>query len=426
MNRAFSLAILLFLSMIIVFFDSSGTPAQMAPDEVEFARLAASLGRKSFTVYSSEATGHPTLYFYLILISFKIFGVSLFALRFPAALFGMLNGVIFYLIAEEIFGIKKFGRYVNLPFISALIFITLRWHFNFARFSFEATFLLFLELISTFFIFHYLKEKKNLALFVSGLFAGLAFNSYTPRRIFFLVPLLSFWLFGRKLKAALIVQNLKKTAKLIIFIIPFILFAAPLALTLSKVEDYRVSEEFIFNASDLTLQEKYRGVIANAVNNINMLFYRGDMNGRHNYPGKPALNPILSFLLLAGFAKVYLRKKNIYDKFFLIYFAISLLPTIFTHPSGNPNMLRTFTLIPVVVYFITNGFIYLELLLNKLFLKRYTIMVLMCIIAVSSLYELRTYFIHQSREMKYTFEIRKSFEWLKKNNFILTPEAYQY
>ena len=412
------IVISLLLSVIIIFFQFNQIPLQMAPDEVEFTQLALSLDEKPYQTYSPIATGHATLYFYIILASFKLFGVSLLALRLPAAIFGVINSILIYLIFDRIFKNKHILA-IPLSFVLTLAFITLRWHINFSRFSFEATFLLFLELVSTLFIFLYFENKKMRWLVGSSIFAGLTFNSYTPGRVFFIIPLLLLLNIAKKAKIQRRVLNLT------IYIIPFLVFAAPLILTVFETHDYRVNEEFIFNAKDLTSLQKYQGVISNLASNTGMLFFKGDMNGRHNYPGKAALNPILFFFFLVGTWHFIKKRKQWYDYYFLLYFTVSFIPTIFSHPHGNPNMLRTFTVLPGIIYFIALGMEYFATLEVKKY-KKYVTFAILILIVLSSLYELRTYFVHQKREMQYTFEIRKSFDWLKKRNFILTPEAYQY
>src|SRR3990167_7085285 len=97
------LFILLFISVFVIFFQFNQIPKKLSWDEVEFTRLALSLDGKSYTPYSELATGHSTLYFYIILASFKIFGLNNFALRFPSALFGVINVLIFYFISRIIF-----------------------------------------------------------------------------------------------------------------------------------------------------------------------------------------------------------------------------------------------------------------------------------------------------------------------------------
>ncbi len=83
-----------------------------------------------------------------------------------------------------------------------------------------------------------------------------------------------------------------------------------------------------------------------------MFHFKGDVNGRHNYPGKPALNPILGILFIAGLTFAVKNWKNPLNLFAICYLLFAIFPTILTYPWENPNMLRTFTAIPSVIYFI--------------------------------------------------------------------------
>src|SRR3989338_11271881 len=162
---AIEILILLLISSFIVFFQFNQVPKKLSWDEVEFARLALSLENKPYTPFSQLATGHSTLYFYILLASITVFGLNNFSFRFPSAFFGILNILLFYLITGISFQkvkyfTKNFFQVSFIPFILSLILITSRWYFNFARFSFEVTFLLFLELTAIYFLLLWRKTKQ--------------------------------------------------------------------------------------------------------------------------------------------------------------------------------------------------------------------------------------------------------------------------
>lgn len=419
-RKYIEIIVLLLLSCLIVFFKFNEIPINLAYDEVEFAKLALSLDKQSYTPFSLLATGHATFYFYIILASFKIFGVTSFALRFPSAMFGVLCIPIFYLIMKHVFNNKN-NNYDNnlsdknnnkrvlfsiLPFLLTIVFLSLRWFFNFARFSFEPTLLLFLELTSIFFLFKYFKNVKKIHLLVfSGTFAGLAYNSYTAGRIFFALPLLFLILKGIKKDIKVNRQIFKKIIyKTMLFIIPFIILIAPLNIYLSKVKDTRIDQLFFLRNHEMTINEKIAGLGENISKTALMFGIKGDINGRHNYPGKPALNPVLAILFSIG---VFLAIKNFsrfYNKFFLTYFCISLIPALMTYPWENPNMIRTYTVIPSVVYFIGLSIKrIINIRFNKIN-KKYLYIFIIAIIFFSSLYEIRTYFFYQEKVFKKSFQ----------------------
>jgi 4-amino-4-deoxy-L-arabinose transferase-like glycosyltransferase len=385
----------------VIFFKFNLVPKNITFDEVDFAKLALSLDGKPYTPYSNLATGHSTLYFYILLSSFKAFGVNNFALRFPAALFGVLGVIMFYLLMEKVFKKNHF-----IVFLTALIFATSRWYFNFARFSFEATFLLFLELTSLYFLFK--SDKPGLSWIMSGAFAGLAFNSYTPGRFFFIIPLVYITsVYFRKRKE--LVKNI------LYLIVPFLIVITPLTTYLLTHQDNRVDKLFFWKNHEMTLGEKVSGTLSNIYTVSSMFVYQGDMSGKHNYPGKPALNPLIGLLFIAGMILALRRFKDTNNKLFLAFLFISVLPSFMIYPWENPNMLRTFTAIPAVVYFV-------GLTLQQLFEKKKYLMIAMALSFVlvmgSSIYELRTYFVYQAKVFPSAFETKPTLEEsLKHINF---------
>ncbi|MFA6081056.1 MAG: glycosyltransferase family 39 protein [Patescibacteria group bacterium] len=399
MKKLLPILILLISSALLIFYRFTDIPKFLAPDEVDFARLAYSLENKPYAPYSQLATGHSTLYFYILLASLKTFGANIFALRLPAAIFGVLSVLIFYLVLKTTLEkqLKNEPMKQWLPFLLSMILLTSRWFLNFARFSFEPTFLLFLELASIYFLLRCINTSKYLYFILCGLFSGLAFLSYTPGRIFFILPL-SFFVF--KLVDSLTHKQFdnKIIKQLLYFLIPFVIIITPLTSYLLINKDSRVDQQFLLTNHELSFNEKASGLWNNIFSTTLMFFTKGDMNGRHNFPGKPALNPILGILFIFGSILTIKQWKNDSNKLFLFYFLISLLPALVTYSWENPNMLRTYTSLPSIVFFIGQGMIFL-------FKKNIQIvcLTLMMIICISSAYELHTYFVYQPFSFKNSF-----------------------
>lgn len=399
------------MAALVIFYRFPSIPPNLAFDEVAFAHLALELNQKIYTPYIDLATGHSTLYFYILSFSFQLFGVNTFALRFPAAIFGVLNAVLIFFVFKQIINYKneknqhQFLHY-GLPLLISIIFIFLRWHFNFARFAFEATFLLFLELCSIYFYFRAEKKGKfSHWLILSGFFAGLAFNSYTPGRIFFLVPLIGLLITYQKISLNQLIRQL------ISFFVPFMIIILPLTLYLSSHPDTRIDELSYFRNTELTFATKISYFGNNIASNVGMFVAQGDLNGRHNYPGKPIVNPILAILSVAG---LFLAIREVFNPspktvprkpiyFFILYFLVSLLPTLFTYPHENPSNLRTFTVIPSLLFFIAISLKWIFLKLNA---KKTVIALVSILILFSSLYELRTYFMYQTQVFDQAFDMK--------------------
>lgn len=381
------------IAVCVIFYRFALIPKQLAFDEVEFAKLALSLKSSPYSVYSTFATGHSTLYFYSLLLSFNLFGISNFALRLPAAIYGVLGVGLSYLILKKSLVLKEKNISNILALGGAITFLTSHWYLNFARFSFEATFLIFLELTSIYFLFRFRESKSQTAILLSALFAGLAFNSYYPGRIFFLIPLVSF-------------IYLKTRPKLILlFLVGFLVVSSPLIIYLSFHRDIRISEQLYLNNPHLSPSEKMAMFTENTIKTALMFNIKGDANGRHNYPEKPALNPILGLLFIAGLILSFRRLRHYQNFTFISLFLISLVPSLLTYPQENPHMLRTVTSIFPVIYFVTLAVTWIIQTAKSRF-RNIVFLILLTLFLGSTIYELRTYFHYQTKVFNKAFEIQ--------------------
>lgn len=412
------------MSCILIFYQFSLIPKKTTFDEVEFAKLAILLQKQPPAPYSSYATGHATLYFYIISFLFALLSPSLFSLRLTSAVCGVINPLLLYFIFTFIFSkntksssfvlfrISDFGFRISsfLPFLLSLVFLSMRWYFNFARFGFEVTFLLCLELTSLLWMFRYFENKKNRYLILAGVFAGLAYNSYQPGRMFVLVPLFLFFLKSFRFPLKSYIGQNKKN--LMLFLIPFFVIILPLVIYLQIHKDIRFYQQFYPDNHEMTLSQKNEYFVRNLQSTLGIFLVRGDVNGRHNYPNKPALNPILGVFFLGGLIIACIKWKDNINAVFLLWFLISLIPTLVTYPWENPNMLRTFTVIPSVVYFIGLSISNLLLFFEKQKTRQIAVMIGLCILfAFSSFYEIRTYFVHQVPVFENAFEAEHSLNY---------------
>lgn len=376
------ITILLLIAVAVIFYRFNQIPLHLALDEVEIAKLAISLDHKPYTPFSPLADGHATLYPYILLGSFKLFGISNLGLRLPVAVFAVTNVLLLYALMRMLFAQEK----SPIPFLLAFLMATLRWSFNFARFSFEMPFLLMLELMSLYSMFLFAKKNRFIFLIFSSVFAGLAYNSYQPGRIFFLIPLI-----------ILIVTVQKKLKPLVIFTVFFLITITPLTVYLAthQTNDIRIKQELYFNNPKLSPATKFAYLWSNIQKTALMFHFAGDNNGRHNYPGKPALNPIIGILFIAGLIIALKDFKKQNNRIFLSYFLIALFPTLLTLPAENPNMLRTYTAIPSIIYFVGLSMQSLMNAGHKLKINSAVYLILWVFLLISAYSSLRTYFVFQ-------------------------------
>ncbi len=405
--------IALLLSVFVIFYRFCSVPRFLTFDEIEFAKLALSLDGYTYAPYSPLATGHATMYFYILLQSMKLFGINSIGLRLPSALFGIAAIFLFYLVIKKSLNKLEQFRPILLQHVlttgGLFLFATTRWFFNFARFGFEGTFLLTLELTSLLLFLHYIDHKEKKWLFGSGIFTGLAYNSYQPGRLFFFVILIALFMFVIEKKSNELDFSFfsKKTIlTFLTFLVPFMIFISPLTVYLSQHPDIRVNQLLYPANTELSPTEKFSFLGRNLVSTALMFSVKGDVNGRHNYPNKAALNPIISVFFILGFLFVLKDRKNKINQIFLLYFCISIFPTLLTYPWENPNMLRTITSIPSIIYFSIYGLgmAYRYISSRHKFSSKVFIISLFLILCCSALYDLRTYFVYQAPVFSEAFE----------------------
>lgn len=387
------LLVVIAVAAAVIFYKYNQIPLNLAYDEVELAKLALSLDGKAFTAYSQLADGHGTPYFYLMLAFFNVFGVSSFAMRLPSALFGIFNVILFFIILKAVFRDRKEWWVRLLPMLLSLTLLTQRWYFNFARFAFETPFLLFLELSAILsFIAWSLVPKRKLFFFDFAFTAGLAYNSYQPGRIFFLIPLFF-----------LVVAKKFREAGMYILIVLLVALPMTLALVSESTKDPRFDQQFFLKNTELSIGEKAQFLTRNAISSTRMFIDKGDVSGRHNYPGKPAINPIIAILMFGGIIITLKNYRNFYNQLFLVWFIIALIPTNLTYPWENPNMLRTYTALPAIIYFVGQTIVFI---LEKTTKQRHKMLFagIVALLFFSALYDLRTYFVYQSEIFPNAFE----------------------
>lgn len=127
---------------------------------------------------------HPPLVFLIQHLFFKIFGISTFVARLPAALFGLGSVLLIYWLAQALFG-KKTG------YLAALLLAISNYHVWISREAYLESVLMFFILLA---LAYFIKALKNDSYFIHfGIFLGLSFLcKYTA---FFLLPVVFVYLF---------------------------------------------------------------------------------------------------------------------------------------------------------------------------------------------------------------------------------------
>ena len=186
-NTGLSISFLIILS--VFYFIGLGYVHLFDWDEINFAESAREMivtGNYSLVqINFSPFWEKPPLFFWLQVISMKIFGVNEFAARFPNAVIGIVYLITFYLIGKKWFT-PVFGIFWALLFFSSLL---PHIYFRSGIIDLVFNYFIFLSVYFTILVFETNKRCYQYA-FLAGICSGLSILTKGP--VGFLIFLLTF------------------------------------------------------------------------------------------------------------------------------------------------------------------------------------------------------------------------------------------
>lgn len=183
MNRNRIRLVLLILFSAYLFLFGLGKMPLTDPDEPFYAETAREmLNRGEWLtpiIFGKPQFEKPPLYYWLIISSYKVFGVNEFAARFPSALFGILGVIGVYLLGALLFS-EKAAVYSSLVMATCVEYIIL------ARACVTDIVLCVFILYAFLFFFYELKHSKKIFCVLSSSCLALAVLTKGP--IGFVLP----------------------------------------------------------------------------------------------------------------------------------------------------------------------------------------------------------------------------------------------
>lgn len=380
----------------------------------------------------------PPLYMYLTIPSIAVFGLTVWAVRLPSVILGVLGVAGCYFLVRELVRLNEFkNRELNLylPPASSLLLAISPWHIQFSRIAFEANTGLTLNIWMLYFCFAGLKRPK---FFIpAAVISGLSLYAYHSERIFvplmlLLLILLFFRQFYSHLKYVLIsfVIGLFITMPLLAVLSDSANWTrlkgtsslsdqtALLARSVSKLEHDGDTGNpwgiFLDNRRIVYAKTFLSGYLSHF--SLKWLFFTGD-NPRHHAPDMGLLYlwemPFLFYglYLLAGY-------KSRLTWFIFGWILIS--PVAAAPTTGLPHAIRTLVILPVPQIITAIGLIAFMLKIKTVYRKnfRFLIYILTGIILINIYYFLHMYFVHLNREYSefWQYGYRQAVEYTEANN----------
>jgi 4-amino-4-deoxy-L-arabinose transferase-like glycosyltransferase len=337
-----------------------------------------------YKIFYPENYGREGLYLNALTLSFKVFGVNNFALRFPSAVFGILTILGFYFL------LRKLKLTKTTTILGIFILATSFYHLNFSRIAFRAIMVPFLLTWSFYFFakgFYIIKDKMtneygltrrilNGALFnffMAGLLTGAGLHTYIAYRV---VPLIFvIILFVSLIVYKKFLANYWKA--ILIFLVGAIITAGPILFYFQQnpaAFTGRTDAVSIFNSPDMTVPEAFGKSLSL---HLQSFFFIGDGNQRHNHSSLPLLPAVWSLFFAIGF---FISLKEISSNLIRRFFSASdfeptklLLPALIGQAifwpmlipgvlslEGIPHSLRIIGVIPAIFLLTVLPFEYLR------------------------------------------------------------------
>ena len=459
LNAYIVLAAIILIGVILRFYQLGENPPSLDWDEASIGYNAYSIlktgadeyGNLLPIVFRSFDDYKPPVYIYLTATSVALFGLSEFAVRFPAALIGIAAIVVVYFLVKEILLNWDKNKRELIALTSAFFMAISPWHLQFSRAAFEGNVGMFFLILSLLFFFKGLKNKYFYLpfafSFVLSIYSYHSFKLINPVLLLILLNL-----FNKQL----IKQKIAVVISLIIIVILsaaiyFSFFSSTGAgARLSMVTVFSDPELQMKSAINVENAKKSDDLIGQIINNrrfifipsiikgyfdhfnFDFLFVHGDGGVQHH-----AYN--MGMLYLWDFPFVILGiiflLKKIDRRILLLIILFLLAPIPAAIATGTPHPVRAIAMIPGFQIFSSVGFI---LILSMIFQKKYKpvgIIIVFLIIAALALnikYYLESYYVTTPIKYGYFWQYgyKEALAYAKENegkfnNIIMTYEYDQ-
>lgn len=362
----------------------------------------------------------PSGYHYLTILPIQLFGLSEFATRLPAVLFGSITIFAVFFFVNAIFRDKKLGL------ISSFLVAVAPWSFVLSRASAEAIVALFFIIIGFGLFFYSLQKQKARYLLIGVFLMSISFLFYHTPRVF--VPML-FLVFILMLFP--IINKSYKNYKIAVFSsFIFILMISAFLVFGIKGGTGRYSQVNIFSSFETNFFQKqqiqedaiagsnhiisrfFHNKITNAslvfINNyfdyfgFNFLFTKGGLPIWYSIPRVGLLYLLELPLILIGIYYL-IKEKNIYYKIPLVWLLFAPIVPAITM-DDVPNINRAIVMFPMLE--IIAGFGFLSFIRSGKYKKQiFTLITFFLMLNF-------LYFLHQ-----YFYNAKTNKPWYRNNGF---------
>ena len=354
--------IILAVAVFFRFYQLDSIPPGLWPDEAANgvdALKALDSGR--FSLFYPANNGREGLFINIQALSVALFGANPWALRLVSAIIGTLTVIGLYLLTRHIFNWR-------VAAVSSFFLAISFWHVNFSRIGFRAIMLPFILVWGFYFLWRGLRNGHLKEFLIAGLITGIGFYTYFSFRIAPLIGIILFLNYWSYLKKDFSFSKYEYTQNQLLRGFGLLVLTAIIVALPMMIYFYTHPEDFLKREgrpiSVFAQEDPIKELSTSIVRTLGMFNFSGDYNRRHNIPGWPELSLPIGILFAVGFLKElihWLSRKHghfsVIHTFLFSWFFVMLLPGFLS--TEAPHALRVIGVVPVVMIFAANGFLWL-------------------------------------------------------------------
>ena len=322
------LGLIVLLGTILRLYQLNLIPVGLSGDEgADGLGARRILSGEELPLFITEDFGEEPMHTYLVALSFALWGVRLWAIRFVSAAIGIITIPLIFLLAKEL--LPQRGRAASLiPLLSAFFLATSYWHIIYSRAGLEVVALPFFSSALILFLCRGIRTQRRWHFFVSGLILGASLYSYRGARF---LPILLTLFFGGWVVVS---RRFRRD-----HIVNLVLVAVVAAIVCAPLGVYAITYPEIFFARELHVSVFNpgwgRGSPIQAfgvalLKTAGMFNFQGDPEFDRNPGRRPVLDPATSVCFLIGMGIALARWKRTNYLFTVVWFVVMSLPGAFT------------------------------------------------------------------------------------------------
>lgn len=338
--EAWAFTLILALGLFLRLFRIDSLPAGMHTDQGLIGFTALKIAREGFRPFF-ELLNFPvpeTFLYYQVAAFFKLFGASYLTFHVFFALLSIASFPLIYWTFRQLSGPR-------VALLALFILSVMRWNWTMSRNGYPSIQTAFYLFGCLAFGIHGLKERKLWALVVSALFCGAGLYTYQAfKAVPFLLLALAIYEYQFRRRETGLTRR-----QLLSYFLLAALAAAPLLGYMARTGNLGNRERELFILTEVIKEKSLMPVVRNWTGTPLMFNRSGDMNSRHNIPGRRMLDDVSGALFVLGLGLAWRRRRDRTGFYPLAGLFVMSLPCLLSTDIAHANRIVCIT--PFVAYF---------------------------------------------------------------------------